>query len=353
MSDEGRSRSRGWGYPLSRTQDRTFEPGFSGDVFYWDIDKTYLATEFETLGGLLTTSMEMAVDKRNVAGTGILLRALRRGIDQAAFVSNPIYFVSASPKQMRRVLEEKMLLDGVEFDGITLKVHVGLLRSGRVRQFRDSIPYKLTALLLYRRELPWNVREILFGDDSEADPLIYALYADIVAGRLRGDDLRYTLKKPEVERKDRERLVKLTDTMPTGDLVHRIYIHLAKGTEPRDFEPWGDRLVPCRNAFQAALHLASDGLVHTSTATEVAQLLHREHQVSASSLRNLGAAMVRRGILDGDWWEAHRAQWEGEGLSSAEAVLSPDLVPTRRVILPDFITPAHLLDAEDPPPEDD
>jgi phosphatidate phosphatase APP1 len=190
-------------YPLDRTQERSFSPDFTGDLHIWDIDETYLATDIDSLKGMLSVPLDRAVDKRNVAGTDLLLRALRRGPDIGGPVrSNPLYFVSASPPQMRRVIQKKMLLDGVEFDGITFKDQLALLRAGRVSALKHHVAYKLSALLLNRAELPWEVTEWTFGDDTETDALIYALYADIVAGRLRGPPLASTLRLNGCETED-------------------------------------------------------------------------------------------------------------------------------------------------------
>ena len=43
--------------------------GFTGDLFVWDIDKTYLVSEFDSFKGLLSIPFEFAIDKRNIAGT--------------------------------------------------------------------------------------------------------------------------------------------------------------------------------------------------------------------------------------------------------------------------------------------
>ena len=67
-------------------------------VYVWDIDKTYLDTQFESLRGILRTALEKAFQKKNVPGTKALVRALTSSRDlekeQDPF---PIYFVSASP----------------------------------------------------------------------------------------------------------------------------------------------------------------------------------------------------------------------------------------------------------------
>ena len=93
-------------YPLQRSQERTYPRDFSGPLYIWDIDETYLATDIDTVRGMLAVPLDLPVDKRNVAGTDVLLRALRRGPERGGPVqSNPLYFVSASPPQLRRVIE--------------------------------------------------------------------------------------------------------------------------------------------------------------------------------------------------------------------------------------------------------
>src|SRR5687767_10422110 len=117
---------------IDRSNDRRIPSDYRGDVLVWDIDKTYLDTRFSSWRGLAAIPFELAIDKEALPGAVPLLRALRRGPgDRTALV--PLYFVSGSPPQLRRVIERKMILDGVEFDGITFKDQLGLLRSGRVR----------------------------------------------------------------------------------------------------------------------------------------------------------------------------------------------------------------------------
>ena len=42
-------------------------------IFRWDLDKTYLATEFDSLGDLLRTALQRPADKANVPGSAELL----------------------------------------------------------------------------------------------------------------------------------------------------------------------------------------------------------------------------------------------------------------------------------------
>src|SRR5690606_10480098 len=91
-----------------RTVDATAtdaRPGRRRLVYRWDLDKTYLRTEFDTVRDLVKTAFESAAQKRTVPGAAALLRELR------ATEPRGIYIVSGSPEQLRRVLEAKLKLD--------------------------------------------------------------------------------------------------------------------------------------------------------------------------------------------------------------------------------------------------
>ena len=158
-------------------------------VFRWDLDKTYLRTEFDTFGDLVKSAFEKAIDKHAVPGAPTLMRALRTAGGQ----KNLIAIVSGSPKQMRRVLQAKLALDGVEYDELVLKPNLKNLMRGRFRAMKQQIPYKLPALLESRAKIEGAPRETLFGDDAESDALIYCLYADILRGDVHVDELAAVL----------------------------------------------------------------------------------------------------------------------------------------------------------------
>src|SRR5687768_1704476 len=146
----------------------------------WDLDKTYLRTEFDTVRDLVRTAFERADEKRTNPGAATLLREMAR-----AGVS--IHILSGSPEQMRRRLEDKLRLDGIRWDTFTLKPNLQNMLRLRFRALRDQLGYKLPALLVSRTEAAEKVagiKETLFGDDAEADAFIYALYGDIMAGRV-------------------------------------------------------------------------------------------------------------------------------------------------------------------------
>ena len=84
-------------------------------VYRWDLDKTYLETDFHSVRGLIRSALEPAEAKRNVPGSAALLRAL------SSRPGSRVIFLSGSPTQLREVLERKLELDGVRFDELHLK----------------------------------------------------------------------------------------------------------------------------------------------------------------------------------------------------------------------------------------
>lgn len=213
---------------IERTNDRTLPADYAGDVLLWDIDKTYLDTRFSSLRGLLAIPFEWAIDKRALPGTVPLLRALRHGPGEESAIT-PLYFVSGSPPQLRRVVEKKMVLDGVEPDGITFKDQWGLVRARTPQAIVEQVGYKLKALLLYRKELPAGARWLLFGDDAERDLDSFLTFGAVCAG-LRGPALAERLSALGAWRPDIEEVVTLADAIPIGpDPVVRVFIHEIHG----------------------------------------------------------------------------------------------------------------------------
>ncbi|MEK7703432.1 MAG: phosphatase domain-containing protein [Myxococcota bacterium] len=238
---------------LHQTNDRRLASDYAGDVLLWDIDKTYLDTRFSSVRGLLGIPFELAVDKTPIIGSVSLLRALRRGPGpQPALV--PLYFVSGSPVQLRRVIEQRMTLDGVQFDGVTFKDQLGLLRAGRLTDLTRQVGYKLAALLLYARALPIGARWLMFGDDVEQDAEIFALFGEVCAG-LRGGALVTRLREQTVHPRDIAAIEAIVaELTPRPDPVERIFIHRTRTTSDVKFSD--ARVVATRSYLQSALVLA-------------------------------------------------------------------------------------------------
>lgn len=189
-----------------------------------------------------------------------------------------------------------MLLDGLEFDGITFKDWVGVVRRRRMRRFREQVGFKLTALLSNRAEFPCGARETLIGDDWESDPLIFALYADIVAGRLRGAALLRTLERHGVESGDAAAIAGLKSQVADCDGVKRAYVRLDRDRQPSRLKAFAPRLVGCLGALQMAAALCQDGAISQQGVVRVGQAL-RALGYSAEELGERFSDALNRALL--------------------------------------------------------
>jgi hypothetical protein len=263
-------------------------------VYRWDLDKTYLRTEFDSLRDMLRTAFEKPEDKLAVPGASALLRELRQG------GLARICFISGSPRQMRKALTKKLHLDGVEFDEFILKPNLSNMLTGRFRAMREQVGYKLPALLAGRAGLPAATPESCFGDDAEADGFIYSLYADVIAGRVDRDMLTKLLERAGTYEDDAARAVSLAEVLPEGNAVRRIFIRLDRHSPTARFDRYGPRLVPIYNYLQAAAVLWQDGnLVPASVARVALEMLDR-CGYTVDALKNSIEDLVRRSRLRRD-----------------------------------------------------
>jgi hypothetical protein len=261
-------------------------------TFRWDLDKTYLRTEFDSLKDLAKNAMETAADKQAYPGATALLRALRQD-------GNRICIVSGSPTQMRQVLAAKLALDGVEYDEFVLKNNLKNILRGRFRALRAQIPYKLPAMLSSRIGATAEA-ETLFGDDAEADAIIYCLYADLVAGKVGLIDLERVLVASRAYEDDTERILDLARRVPKHDAVRRMFIHLDRRSPPIGFRRFGARLVPVFNYFQSALVLYQDRVLTARQVIFVALEMLDSGQYQLGHLATSVQDVIRRGRITRD-----------------------------------------------------
>jgi hypothetical protein len=251
-------------YPLSLDDQRSYPEGFDGKVFVWDIDKTYLETHFSSLKGMTRIPVEFAIDKKAIPGMPEILRGLRRGPGED-FACAPLYFVSASPPQMRKVIQRKMLMDGVEYDGIILKDWLKTLRQLRPGRLKEQAGFKICALLSGRLNRPRSV-EYLFGDDVESDAEAFFIYARLLSGKLSAGQAEQKMVAAGIKKDDRRCIRTLLDRLgPERGRVDRAFIHLERGTPPERFASLAPEVVPVQGAVQLSLALFGLDLVDAET----------------------------------------------------------------------------------------
>jgi hypothetical protein len=259
----------------------------------WDLDKTYLRTEFDTVRDLVRTALERADEKRTNPGAATLLREMAR-----AGVS--IHILSGSPEQMRRRLEDKLRLDGIVWDSFTLKPNLQNMLRLRFRALKDQLGYKLPALLQARTSVgESDARETLFGDDAEADAFVYSLYADVVAGRA-GEELVHAVgERGRVYENVLEDLQRCVRLVKGKAVVERILIHLEQQTPPSDFQIYGTLVVPFYNYLQAAFVVHEDGRLPALGVLRVATELVTQHRFDGDALARSYHDLGKRGHLRG------------------------------------------------------
>ncbi|MFU8803434.1 MAG: phosphatase domain-containing protein [Bradymonadaceae bacterium] len=263
-------------------------------IFRWDLDKTYLRTDFDTLRDLIRTAMQKPEEKVNVPGVVTLLKELTRpGPNGRALVT----FISGSPTQMRTRLERKFEIDGIEPDVFILKPTLQNILKGRFKAVRGQVGYKLDTLLRVRAHSP-PAPETLFGDDAEQDAFIYSLYADLAAGRIDEVTLREILSEAHVYSTTRQSIMEHFATLNHEGTVGRIFIHLDRYTAPGRFWVYGPRVVPITNYFQTALILYSDEVLEASSVIRVAAGMISGADYGIHELANSFQDLTRRRHLD-------------------------------------------------------
>lgn len=276
------------------------------EVFLWDLDKTYLDTAFESLGGLWRTVREKAFQKRNVPGTASLVRALRDHWQETHQGAKdfPIYFITASPPQLADKIHDKLAYDGIYPFGLFCKDNLQNVRPGRLGRLTQQIGYKLQALLQLRLHLGENVRQILWGDDSEADAVIYTLYSDLCSRRLEEKDARQILKHFKVIGHQVDTILMLLEDIPKQDPVEKIYINLAADTDSEYYLKFGRRILPTYNTFQLALDLFQDQRLSSAQVVKVAMDLVQNYAFGVEELERSLDELIRRPVLADKTFEA-------------------------------------------------
>ncbi len=181
-----------------------------------DIDQTYLATELNSKKGMFSTLFETPDEKFYLPGMPDLYQMLRSDTNDS-----PLCFISASPHFFRRTLLATIKSHEIETESLHLKYLEGtikgifekvfstvlspdkLFREGvspalerakkyfksTIQSLYDQLSYKLTILLQDRLYQPTKAKEILLGDNTESDYLIFSLYQLILLGEIEGKAL--------------------------------------------------------------------------------------------------------------------------------------------------------------------
>jgi hypothetical protein len=303
------------------------------EVYIWDLDKTYLDTTFETFRGLWRTAMEKAFQKQNIPGTSTLVRALRNHWQEIHRGEKdfPIYFITGSPPQLEPKIHEKLNFDGIYPFGLFCKDNLQNLRPSRMWRLTQQVGFKLQSLLQLRLHLGDDIRQILWGDDSELDAIIYCLYSDLCARRLDEKEIRNVLKYHKVTGQQVDTILRLLADIPIQDPVEKIYINLASDTDAEYYLKFGRRILPTSNSFQLALDLFQDRRLSALQVAKVAKDLLENYNFSPEDLEASIDDLVRRPALAATTLEEILPALREQGLVSKtfECSVAPKTISAR------------------------
>jgi hypothetical protein len=288
----------------------------------WDLDKTYLRTDFDTVRDLVKTAIERPDQKRTVPGAAALMRELGRA-------GAEIHILSGSPEQLRSRLEQKLRLDGARWASLTLKPNLENLLRLRFRALRGQLGYKLPALLRRRCELHSQrtaegalIPEVLLGDDAEADAFVYSVFADVCNGSVDAATLTEVMRLGGAYEDTIADAVRYASYVEKGRVVERILIHLDRQSSPSDFRLYGPRVVPFYNYLQAGFVLHEDGRIPAKSVLRIAQDLAFSHNFDSGSLARSYLDLSRRGHVTGKGIPDLAATWtemaRGRGAGASE-----------------------------------
>jgi hypothetical protein len=262
----------------------------------WDLDKTYLRTEFDTMRDLVKAALERPDEKRTHPGAGTLLREMTR-----AGIS--VHILSGSPTQMRKRLEDKLRLDGIRWQSFVLKPNLRNVLRFRFRALRDQLGYKLPALLDARASMAdgelRTLSETLFGDDAEADAFVYSLYADVLSGRVDESTLALVCSNGRMYDDVLAHTLACARRIKPQPVVERILIHLERQSLPEDLGAYGSRVIGFYNYLQAAFVVFEDGRIPADGVLAVAQEMVQQHRFDGDQLLRSYQELGRRGCLRG------------------------------------------------------
>lgn len=296
------------------------------EIFVWDLDKTYLDTSWGGFFELLKVAMERALSKKNIPGTNTLIRSL---VDQwQADKSHrhfPLYFITASPPQMEPRISEKLAFDGIFPFGAFYKDNLQNLHPKRLWRLTKQVGYKVQALLQLRTMLKANVRQVLWGDDSESDAVIYNLYSDICARRIGPHEIRQILGQFWVTGEQVDIILQLQSSIPENDPVEKIYINLASDTDPDYYLKFGRRTVPTYNSFQTALDLYQDKRLDFQRLLNIATDMIENYDFSNEELSRSFDELIRRKVLAEPFVGAVVRELQEAGIVATD--YSPSITP--------------------------
>ena len=255
-----------------------------------DIDKTYLETQFESISQMVRIAFQDAKEKVTVKGAAAILKSLRWPDPTQPGYSRPVHFVSSSPPQLRKVLQEKLALDGLEWTSDTFKDQAYNIRKGRMDLLRQHILYKSLALLNIINQAPRSASFILIGDNAEHDAYIYLGLKLLLESKLDSESYLTYLSFAGAESDQMNELKRKVLSLPDVS-ISAIFIRQAPGYPPLAPSQLTEGLWQFSNYIEAAIGMTIYGFI---PLPQFARILPQLVEICAFSPSDIVATWQKR-----------------------------------------------------------
>ena len=184
---------------------KILDPTQGGVVIRSDVDMTYLKTPLHSTYSLIKLIKQKGSKREIIEGIPEVYQLLQNSktITVQEVIPRPLSFLSGSPQFFTRSLLARFNADKLQVNGLSLKPFKNIVGRGLKglnfgdikRDLKAQIGFKLDRLLTLRMRLPNPIQEVLIGDNTESDRVIYTLYHTITAGLIKPSALSDQLSK--------------------------------------------------------------------------------------------------------------------------------------------------------------
>jgi len=288
-------------YQLSRLVDNRIisTVPFENDGIHiiCDIDKTYLETNFESLTKLARIAFEDAKDKVTVHGANEVLNAARWGAETPLdeFIKpRGLHFVSSSPPQLRAVLEEKLMLDDVEWTSDTFKNQAYNLRKGRMGLLRHHVGYKSLAILNLVLNAKPNSSFYMIGDNAESDAFIYFGVKCLLEKKFTAEEYISYLQFSGVDESSLQAIRLRIKSVPQSK-VAGIFIRKVKGYQLPEAPSVTKVFYQFEDFFEVAMILVLHGVIPPNALWQLVRSFHNKFRFKLNRM-----AFIMQNFLQGE-----------------------------------------------------
>lgn len=270
-----------------------------------DIDKTYLDTKTDGAIQVLKIAFEDAKDKITLPGAAQFLMAARWDDPWSSkpmaedFEPRALHFISASPPQLRRTIEQKLTEDGLDWNTDSFKNQAYNIRKGKLGLLRHHIAYKTATSLQLIHHSPQLKNLFLIGDSAEHDAFIYLNIALFLASKISPKSYFEILYASGVQKQVAEDLLTLMKTKPNAS-VKGIFIRNVKEAPFLGKKPLTESIIVFQDYFEACLVAIRLGMIKAEAITEIARLMHNHCDLSLTDILSQLSLALREYFEEGE-----------------------------------------------------